>query len=119
MLDCIPLDAGAGVPIVGISPANAETDRMHVKATIVRNRFIDVSPLGIKDAKFFTSAGIEQQRKIPCKAETANLISGLRYFDYSRIEGFYFPCGLPRLSRSWIYPTYRQMRGRCLVVRKR
>jgi tetratricopeptide (TPR) repeat protein len=52
-LDCVPPPMGAGVPIVGMSPANAVTDRTHVKATIVRNRFIEVSPLGIKRCKVF------------------------------------------------------------------
>jgi len=36
--------AGAGAPHVGISPASADTDRAHVKATVVRNLLIGVSP---------------------------------------------------------------------------
>lgn len=39
---------GGGVfeatPVVGISPANAETERAHVKATVNMNRFIGVTP---------------------------------------------------------------------------
>ena len=51
--DCVPLDAGAGAPTVGISPANAETESTHVNVTAVRNLFIDDSPLRLKPCKAF------------------------------------------------------------------
>jgi tetratricopeptide (TPR) repeat protein len=52
-LDCVPLDVGAGAPTVGMSPANAEAERTHVKATVIRNLFIDDSPLRLKPCKAF------------------------------------------------------------------
>src|SRR6185295_4573929 len=52
-LDCASLGAGAGAPIIGMSPAKAETDRAHVNATLIRNLLIDVSPLGTKRCKDF------------------------------------------------------------------
>jgi hypothetical protein len=52
-LDCVPLDAGAGAPTVGMSPANAETERTHVKATVIRNLFIDVAPFETKTMQSF------------------------------------------------------------------
>src|SRR5438046_296189 len=52
-LDCPPLGAGAATPTIGMSPAKTETDRAHVKATLIRNLLIDVSPLGTKRCKDF------------------------------------------------------------------
>lgn len=52
-VDCVPLDAGAGAPHVGISPASAEPDKTHVKATVIRNLLIGDSPLGTKRCKDF------------------------------------------------------------------
>jgi tetratricopeptide (TPR) repeat protein len=52
-LDCVPLDAGAGAPTVGISPAKAETERTDVKAIVIRNLFIDVAPSMSKRCKTF------------------------------------------------------------------
>lgn len=47
-LDCVPVDAGAGAPHVGISPASAEIDRTHVKATVISNFLIDCFSFGNK-----------------------------------------------------------------------
>ena len=41
---CVFPGAGDGVPVVGISPARAETERTQVKATVNMNRFIGVTP---------------------------------------------------------------------------
>jgi hypothetical protein len=42
------------IPQVGISPANAEPDRTHVKAIVSKSRFIDVSPiLRLRRCKLF------------------------------------------------------------------
>lgn len=41
----VPLGGGDITPQVGISPAKAEAERTHVKAIVIRDRFIDVSPL--------------------------------------------------------------------------
>jgi hypothetical protein len=40
MLVCVGVGAGTGV-VIGMSPAKAETQRTHVKAIAIRNRFID------------------------------------------------------------------------------
>ena len=55
--------AGGGVfeatPVVGISPASAETERVHVKATVNMNRFIGVTPYLRKNhVKLFASIKI-------------------------------------------------------------
>ena len=39
----VGLGAGDGVPSVGISPAKADDERAHVRATAIRNRFMEVS----------------------------------------------------------------------------
>ena len=39
----VPFDAGAGAPTDGISPAKAEEERAHVRAIVIRNRFMEVS----------------------------------------------------------------------------
>jgi hypothetical protein len=44
-LDSASPGTGAGAPIVGISPANVDTERMQISATVIRNLLIDVSPL--------------------------------------------------------------------------
>ncbi len=52
-LDCVPLGAGAGLH-VGISPANAGTDRTHASVNAARNRFIYSSPfLSLRRYKVF------------------------------------------------------------------
>jgi len=38
-----PLEAGAGAPTDGISPANTEEERAHVIAIAIRNLFMEVS----------------------------------------------------------------------------
>jgi tetratricopeptide (TPR) repeat protein len=40
----VPLGLGAVMPQVGMVPAKAEPDRAHVKAIVIKNRFIDFSP---------------------------------------------------------------------------
>jgi hypothetical protein len=40
----VPLGEGDGAPHVGTSPANADTERMHVRTIIIRDRFMEVSP---------------------------------------------------------------------------
>lgn len=38
------------MPQVGISPAKTETEKAHVKATVIKSRFIDVSPISERKA---------------------------------------------------------------------
>jgi hypothetical protein len=64
----VPAETGGGgvfeaTPAVGISPANAETERVHVRATVNMNRFIGVTPYLRKNhVKLFASIKI---RPIP------------------------------------------------------
>ena len=39
----VPFDAGVGAPTDGMSPAKAEEKRAHVRAIVIRNRFMEVS----------------------------------------------------------------------------
>ena len=60
----VAAEAGGGgvfeaTPLVGISPASAETERAHVKATVNTNRFIGVTPYLRKNhVKLFASIKI-------------------------------------------------------------
>jgi hypothetical protein len=38
---------GNGAPPDGISPAKAEDERTHARAIVIRDRFMDVSPLSL------------------------------------------------------------------------
>jgi hypothetical protein len=42
IVSIIPLGGGAGEPLMGISPAKAETERTHAKAIAAKNRFIGI-----------------------------------------------------------------------------
>jgi len=55
MLICVdPVGGGVGV-VIGMSPAKAETEKTHVKAIAITNRFIRFSPLILSDAKSRTT----------------------------------------------------------------
>ena len=82
--------AGGGVlevtPVVGISPAKAEIERVHVKATVNMNRFIGVTPYLRKNhVKLFASIKIRPSRISSCKSGRRVLISlrNLPYFSFS------------------------------------
>jgi hypothetical protein len=48
----VPLGAGVGDPLVGISPAIAETDSAQVKVVTIRNRFTGIRLLLLRMQDF-------------------------------------------------------------------
>ncbi len=48
------------MPTEGTSPARAEPERAQVRASVIKNRFMDISPLKVEDARVLTSRRIEQ-----------------------------------------------------------
>jgi hypothetical protein len=60
----IPLGAGAGVPLVGISPAATEPESMQARAIVVKNLFMDVSPSDFRMQDFLHRERIEQLPEI-------------------------------------------------------
>lgn len=76
-LDCVPLDAGAGAPQVGISPAKAEPERTQVKVIVSKSRFMIWFLLieGCDDAKSSTSLRIELPERVSCKGCDVGLTS--------------------------------------------
>jgi hypothetical protein len=51
---CVSPGAGDVTPHVGISPASAVPDKTHVNAIVIKNLFIDVSPvLRLRRCKLF------------------------------------------------------------------
>ena len=49
-----PLGCGAGVPLIGISPASADIEKRHINVVVVRNRFIGILLAVFDDARLLT-----------------------------------------------------------------
>lgn len=67
---------GCGPGTVGMSPASAGAERTHIKANADRNRFMDLSPFEIGDARTLTSDENRATSGSSCKRALRQLISG-------------------------------------------
>lgn len=57
---------------IGMSPAKAEPERMHVKASAITKRFIGVSPSNLRDARTQTTNRIEQYAWVLARRSEGN-----------------------------------------------
>ena len=69
---------GEGESLIGISPARAVTESTLARAMAVKNRFMDVSPLKVGDARILTSDENRATSRSSCKRALRQLISGLQ-----------------------------------------
>src|ERR1044072_910696 len=89
-LDCMGLDAGAGAPTVGISPANADTEMRQINVTAKRNLFIDNSPLRLKRCKAFYIELNSTTTQASLQGSGSRTTIRLPYLGHSLHEGCYF-----------------------------
>lgn len=72
IFDCAdPVGGGAG-EVIGMSPANAETERTHVSAIVITKRFINFSFWNWAMQKLGLRIRIEQYREVLARFEQDN-----------------------------------------------
>ena len=69
VVPAVPYEAGAGAPTVGTSPAKAEDERTHARATSNENRFTDFSPLKSRMQDFLHGKEYEQLREVLARGD--------------------------------------------------